>query len=112
MEKKSIEKNFDIIEAFYDRINIYLKDQRYTFQAYKVLVYSLEHLNESKRLITNIEDKKRFVQVENQTKDIIKKLRKRKLSKMKKASLLLIGINPCFVFNMGIKFRGLLEKFL
>ena len=45
-------------------------------------------------------------------KNIIKKLKKRKLPKMQKASLAIIGINPCFVFSIAIKFRRLLESFL
>ena len=35
-----------------------------------------------------------------------------KLSKIQKFSLVFMGINPCFVFSIGIKLRGLLERFL
>ena len=45
-------------------------------------------------------------------KNIIKKLKKRKLPKMQKVSLVIIGINPCLVFSIAIKFRRLLESFL
>ena len=112
MGKKSIARNMDILEAFQERIHIYLKEEKYADQAYKVLVYSLEYLEESKRRITNRDEKNKFVQAENRTKDIIKQLKKRKLSKIQKISLVFMGINPCLVFSVGIKFRGLLERFL
>ena len=112
MGKKSIARNFDIIEAFQERIYIYLKEQKYADQAYKVLVYSLEHLEESKRLITNEDERKKFIQEEKRTKEIIKQLKKRKLSKIQSASLVFMEMNPCLVFAVGIKFRGLLERFI
>ena len=112
MGKKSIARNLDILEAFQERIYIYLQEEKYADQAYKVLVYSLEYLEESKRLITNRDEKNKFVQAENQTKNIIKQLKKRKLSKIQRISLVFMGINPCLVFSVGIKFRGLLERFL
>ena len=112
MGKKSIKRNLDILEAFQERIYIYLKNEKYADQAYKVLVYSLEYMEESKRLINNMDEKNKFVQAENRTKDIIKQLKKRKLSKIQRISLVIIGINPCLVFSVGIKFRGLLERFL
>ena len=112
MRKKSIEKNFDIIEALQERIYIYLKEEKYSYQAYKVLIYSLEYLEESKRLITNGNEEKIFIQAEKRTKDIIQQLKKRNLSKIQSVSLVPIGMNPCLVFAVAIKFRGFLERFL
>ncbi len=112
MGNQNIGKCFDIIEAFEERINIYLKEEEYSAQAYKVLIYSLEHLNESKKLITNNEDKEHFAQAEKQTKDIINRLKKRKLSTVQKLSLVFIGLNPSVAFSAAIKSRGLLERFL
>lgn len=112
MSNQNIKKCFDLIEAFDERISIYLRQEKYSDQAYKVLIYSLEHLNESKKLINNEEDKRRFTRAEKQTKAIISELKKGNLSKMQKASLAIIGINPCLVFSVAIKFRGLLESFL
>ena len=112
MGNKNIRKCFDIIEAFEERINVYLKEEKYSDQAYKVLIYSLEYLNESKKLIKNEEDKEQFIDKKRKIKNIIKKLKKRKLSKIQKVSLVIIGINPSLVFSVGIKFRGLLESFL
>ena len=112
MGKKSIKRNLDIIEALQERIDIYLKEQKYSDQSYKVLIYSLEYLENSKRMITNQEEENNFIQAEKRTKDIVKQLKKRKLSKMKSASLVFMGINPCLVFAVGMKFRGLLERFL
>ena len=110
MGNKNIRKCFDIIEAFEERINVYLNEEKYSDQAYKVLIYSLEHLNESKKLIKNEEDKELFIDKEQKIKNIIKKLKKRKLSKIQKVSLVIIEINPCLVFSIAIKFRGILEK--
>lgn len=110
MGNKNIRKCFDIIEAFEERINVYLKEEKYSDQAYKVLIYSLEHLNEGKKLIKNEEDKEQFIDKERKIKNIIKKLKKRKLSKIQKVSLVIIEINPCLVFSIAIKFRGILEK--
>lgn len=112
MRQKKIARSLDIIEAFQERIYIYLKEQKYSEQAYKVLVYSLEHLQESKSLITNEDERKKYVQAEKRTKDIVNQLKKRKLSRIQKVSLVFLGINPCLVFSVGIKFRGLLERFL
>ena len=112
MRKKSIEKSFDMIEAFQERIYIYLKEQKYADQAYKVLIYSLEYLEESKRLITNKNEKSKFIQAEKRTKDIIRQLKKQQLSNIQKVSLVFIEMNPCFTFAVGMKFRGLLERFL
>ena len=112
MGKESIARNLDILEALRERIYIYLEKQEYTDQAYKVLIYSLEYLDKCRRLITNGNEKKLFIQAEKQTKDIIQQLKKRKLSKIKSVSLVFMEINPCFVFSVGIRFRALLESFL
>lgn len=112
MRQKKIARSLDLIEAFQERIYVYLKHQKYADQAYKVLIYSLEHLEESKRLITNEDERKKFIQAEKRTKQIIKQLKKRKLSKIQSVSLVLIGMNPCLIFAVGIKFRGLLERFI
>ncbi|MGN0264570.1 MAG: glycosyltransferase [Oliverpabstia sp.] len=112
MRQKKIARSLDLIEAYQERIYIYLKEQKYAEQAYKVLVYSLEHLEESKRLITNEDERKKYIQAENRTKDIVNQLKKRKLSGIQSVSLVFLGISPCLVFSVGIKFRGLLERFL
>ena len=112
MKQKSIQKNFDVIEALQERIDIYLQKPEYAHQAYKVLIFSLEYLSESKRLITNKNEEKNFIQAEKRTRQIVKQLKKGKLSKIQKTSLVLIGINPYMIFRIGIQFRGLLERFL
>ena len=89
-----------------------MQEEKYADQAYKVLIYSLEYLEESKRLITNEAERKKYIQAEKLTKDIVNQLKKRKLSRIQKVSLVFLGINPCLVFSVGIKFRGLLERFL
>ena len=112
MRKKNITKSFDMIKAFQERSYVYLKKQQYSDQAYKVLVYSLEYLEESRRLMADNEEKKKFVQMEARTKAIVTQLKKTKISMIKKISLLFIGLNPCMVFAVGIRFRIILERFL
>lgn len=109
---KNIQKYLDIIEALDERIYVYLNQEEYYFEAYKVLIYSLEYLYKGKKIIQNDEHKSKIRYYEQQTKNIIKALKKTRLSKIHKISLLIIGINPCFVFSVAIKFRKLLERFL
>lgn len=112
MGRKNIKRDFDILEALQERMAVYLMNEKHVDQAYKVLIYSLEYLEESKRLLTNKDEENQFIQAEKKTKDIMKQLKKMKLSKIKSISLVFIGINPCLVFAVGMKFRGLLERFL
>ena len=112
MRQKKIARSLDIIEAFQERIYIYLQEEEYSEQAYKVLIYSLEHLEESKKLITNEDERKKYIQAKKRTLDIINQLKQRTLSRIQRISLVFLGINPCLVFSIGIKFQGLLERFL
>ena len=112
MGRKNIKRDFDILEALQERIAVYFMDERHADQAYKVMIFSLEYLVESKKLITNKDEENQFLQAEKKTKNMIKRLKKMKLSKIKSVSLVFIGMNPCLVFAVGIKFRGLLERFL
>ena len=112
MGKKNIAGDVDIVEALQERIYVYLQQQGYNDQAYKVMIFSLEYLEESKRLVSNEREKARFVRAAQITKDIIRQLEKRKLPIVQKLSLLFIEINPCLIFSVGIKFRKILERFL
>lgn len=112
MGKKSFARNIDILEALQERLYIYLKSPEYSGQAYRVLVYSLEYLVESKRLISNKDDKNKYIQAEKNIKGIVKQLKKRRLSVIQRVSLVFMGINPCLVFSVGIRFREILERFL
>lgn len=112
MGRKNIKRDFDILEALQERIAVYFMDERHADQAYKVMIFSLEYLAESKKLITNKDEENQFLQAEKKTKDMIKRLKKMNLSKIKRVSLVFIGMNPCLVFAVGMKFRGLLERFL
>ena len=112
MRQKKNARSLDIIEAFQERIYIYLQEEEYSEQAYKVLIYSLEHLEESKKLITNEDERKKYIQAKKRTLDIINQLKQRTLSRIQRISLVFLGINPCLVFSIGIKFQGLLERFL
>lgn len=81
-------------------------------QAFTVLVYSLEYLVKCKRLVHTGQEKTQFLQAQRQTRQLIQRLRSSNLSAIKKASLVFMEVDPCFVFAVGIRFRGLLERFL
>ena len=112
MKTTNSKKNLDILEALQERIGVYLMDQTHSAQAYRVLIYSLEYLEKSKRMITNREEKAKYLQAEKRTKDIVHQLRKRKLTNIQRTSLVFLELAPCLVFAVGMKFRGLLERFI
>ena len=112
MKTTNMKKNLDILEALQERIDIYLMEEAYSAQAYRVLIYSLEYLEKSKRMITNREEKAKFIQAEKRTKEIVHQLKKRKLTSIQTVSLVFLELAPCLVFTVGMKFRGLLERFI
>ena len=112
MKTTNSKKNLDILEALQERIGVYLMDQTHSAQAYRVLIYSLEYLEKSKRMITNRKEKAKYLQAEKRTKDIVHQLRKRKLTNIQRTSLVFLELAPCLVFAVGMKFRGLLERFI
>ena len=112
MQKKSAMKYFDLIEAFQERMQIYLDQNMYPDQAYKVLIYSLEPLNECRKLKKTEEDNTKFKQAVEKTKDLIRQLKLTEISGIQKYSLILIQMNPCLVFSMAMKCRGILERFI
>ena len=112
MKTTNSKKNLDILEALQERIGVYLMDQTHSAKAYRVLIYSLEYLEKSKRMITNREEKAKYLQAEKRTKDIVHQLRKRKLTNIQRTSLVFLELAPCLVFAVGMKFRGLLERFI
>lgn len=109
---KSIKKEFDLIEAFQERMQIYLNQNMYPDQAYKVLIYSLEPLNECRKLKRTEEENIRYKHAVEKTKDLIGQLKNTELSRIQKYSLILIQMNPCLVFSMAMKCRGILERFI
>lgn len=109
---QNIRKEFDLIEAFQERIQIYLDQNMYPDQAYKVLIYSLEPLNECRKLKKTEEEKIKYKQVVEKTKKLIRQLKQTEISGIQKYSLILIQMNPCLVFSMAMKCRGILERFI
>ena len=112
MGRESVARHLDILEALRERILVYLEKPEYTEQAFTVLVYSLEYLVKCKRLVHTGQEKTQFLQAQHQTRQLIQRLRSSNLSAIKKASLVFMEVDPCFVFAVGIRFRGLLERFL
>lgn len=112
MQIKSAVKYYDLIDAFQERILIYLDQNMYPDQAYKVLIYSLEPLNECRKLKRTEEENIRYKHAVEKTKDLIGQLKNTELSRIQKYSLILIQMNPCLVFSMAMKCRGILERFI
>lgn len=112
MSCENIDRQFDILEALQERIQVYLESQAYSEQAYKVLIFSLEYLAKSKKLAVSQREKDRYLVEERKTKEIVRQLENRELPYLKKISLPFLRMNPCIVFEIGMRLRGLLEKFL
>lgn len=112
MSCENIGRQFDILEALQERIQVYLESQAYSEQAYKVLIFSLEYLAKSKKLAVSQREKDRYLVEERKTKEIVRQLENRELPYLKKISLPFLRMNPCIVFEIGMRFRGLLERFL
>ena len=109
---KNIKKEFDLIEAYQERIQIYLDQNVYPDQAYKVMIYSLEPLHECRKMKETEEENRKYIQAVKKTEDLIRQLKHTELSGVQKYSLILIQMNPCLVFSIAMKFRGILEKFI
>lgn len=112
MRQTSAKKTFDILDALYERIEVYLLDERHAPQSYKVLIYALEHLTKSREMVSTSDEKRRFLQRRQRAKDIAAQLKAQKLSAVQHLSLSFIAAAPCLVFAVGMKFRRLLERFL
>lgn len=112
MQKKSALKYFDLIEAYQERIQIYLDQNVFPDQAYKVMIYSLEPLHECRKMKETEEENRKYIQAVKKTEDLIRQLKHTELSGIQKYSLVLIQMNPCLVFSIAMKFRGILEKFI
>ena len=108
----NLKRNFDILDALYERIEVYLLDERHAPQTYKVLIYALEYLAKSREMISTSDEKCRFLQQRQRAKDIAAQLKAQKLSAIQHVSLSFIAAAPCLVFAVGMKFRRLLERFL
>lgn len=112
MHNDSAKKELDMLEALQARIDVYLQDGQYAPQSYRVLIYSLEYLEKSRKQVKSGEEKALYLQAEKRAKSTISRLKKSKLSFAQHISLLPMGMDPCLVFSVGIRFRGLLERFL
>ena len=109
---KNIKKEFDLIDAYQERIQIYLDQNVFPDQAYKVMIYSLEPLHECRKMKETEEENRKYIQAVKKTEDLIRQLKHTELSGIQKYSLVLIQMNPCLVFSIAMKFRGILEKFI
>lgn len=108
----NLQRNFDILDALYERMEVYLRDARHAPQTYKVLIYALEYLAKSRKMLSTSDERRRFLQKKQQARGIAARLKAQKLSAVQHLSLFFIAAAPCLVFAVGIKLRRLLERFL
>ncbi len=110
MSQNNFNKNLDLIEAYQERIQNYIKENSEFEEAYRVLIYSLEYLAKCEIKNMNEKEKKRFYKLRERTICISKTLQNYNFSLVKKISLIGIQIAPCTVFRIAVKFRKILEN--
>ena len=110
MSQNNFNKNLDLIEAYQERIQDYIKENSEFEEAYRVLIYSLEYLAKCEIKNMNEKEKKRFYKLRERSICISKTLQNYNFSLVKKISLIGIQIAPCTVFRIAVKFRKILEN--
>ena len=112
MNTQKIENYLDLLDALQERLDIYFKYDYSEDEIYKVLIFLLEPFTKcvgAKFCGTN---KKRLEQTRRFIKRVSRKLMGKKLSFVKKSSLVIIGLFPDLIYRIAIRFRSQLEKFL
>lgn len=112
MNTQKIRNYLDLIDAFQLRINLYLENRLPDDEVYKVLIYMLEPYTKCAKADFMGEDKERLKQAKRFIRKSSRILIKKRLSFIKKCSLILIAFFPVFTYQTAILFRDKLEKFL
>lgn len=112
MNTQKIRNYLDLIDAFQLRINLYLENRLPDDEVYKVLVYMLEPYTKCAKADFMENDKERLKQAKRFIRKSSRILIKKRLSFIKKCSLILIAFFPVFTYQIAILFRDKLEKFL
>lgn len=112
MNTQKIRNYLDLIDAFQLRINLYLENRLPDDEVYKVLIYMLEPYTKCAKADFMGNDKERLKQAKRFIRKSSRILIKKKLSFIKKCSLILIAFFPVFTYQIAILFRDKLEKFL
>jgi glycosyltransferase involved in cell wall biosynthesis len=112
MNTQKIRNYLDLIDAFQLRINLYLENRLPDDEVYKVLIYMLEPYTKCAKADFMGNDKERLKQAKRFIRKSSRILIKKRLSFIKKGSLILIAFFPVFTYQIAILFRDKLEKFL
>lgn len=112
MNTQEIRNYLDLIDAFQLRINLYLENRLPDDEVYKVLIYMLEPYTKCAKADFMGNDKERLKQAKRFIRKSSRILIKKRLSFIKKGSLILIAFFPVFTYQIAILFRDKLEKFL
>lgn len=112
MNTQKIRNYLDLIDAFQLRINLYLENRLPDDEIYKVLIYMLEPYTKCAKADFMGNDKEKLKQAKRFIRKSSRILIKKRLSFIKKCSLILIAFFPVFTYQIAILFRDKLEKFL
>lgn len=112
MNTQRTENYLDLLDALQERLEIYLQYDYSEDEIYKVLIYLLDPFTRCAKAKFHGANKQRVEQKRKFIKMTAKKLMGRELSFVKKGSLVLIGLFPDLVYQVAIRFRNQLEKFL
>ena len=112
MNTQKVENYLDLLDALQERLEIYLTQEYSADETYKVLIYLLDPFSRCTKAKISGVDLQRVEQTRRFIRQTAKKLMGKKLSFVKKSSLVLIGLFPDLTYSVAIRFRGQLEKFL
>lgn len=112
MNTQKEENYLDLIDALQERLEIYLKYGYSEDEIYKVLIFLLDPFTRCVRAKFSGRDKQRVEQTRRFIRMVSKNLISKKLTLVKKGSLVLIGLFPDLIYRVAIRFRSQLEKYL
>ena len=112
MNTQKTENYLDLLDALQERIIIYFQHDYSEDEIYKVLIYLLEPFSKCARANFLGTNKERLQQTRRFIRETGKKLMGRKLSFVKKCSLVMIRFFPAGTYRVAVRFRSRLEKFL
>lgn len=112
MNTQKVENYLDLLDAFQERLEIYLKYDYSADETYKVLIYLLEPFTRCVKAKFSGENGQRVQKSRTFIKEISRQLMDKDLSFVKKCSLIFIRFFPDLVYRIAIRFRSQLESFL
>lgn len=112
MNTQKTENYLDLLDALRERLEIYWKYGYSEDEIYKVLIFLLDPFTRCAKAKFVGTNKQRLEQTRKFIKITARKLINTQLSWIKKGSLVLIGLFPEQIFQLAIRFRSQLERFL